>query len=176
MGAGNPGCGNLTEAVGAEQESYPEGGCPSQQACGSAEAVRSRRYPCLSRKKKFLFLFFLFVLVLLLWGVSEAAVRIFAPEYAHLRFSSTVTGGYPIAGRGGEKYYSQVMEPKQPREVRLAMLGDSVMFGYALPVEKSIPVVVQRKLRAARGDILWSCIGLTGMGSAPTLRRDFFLQ
>ncbi|MCH7870323.1 MAG: SGNH/GDSL hydrolase family protein [Planctomycetes bacterium] len=136
----------------------------------SAVAKSPRR---LSRKKKFAFITFIFVVM---FGVPELAVRIFAPQYAHLRTGKYVTGGYRIGGRGAEHGQYQISEPKAPGEIRFAMLGDSVMWGYGLPEDGTIPSLVESKLRTARSDILWRCVNMGGMGTTPAYRRDFFVE
>lgn len=118
----------------------------------------------------------LLVTLVIALGVPEVAVRILAPGYAYLRFSDSVTGSYPIGERGISFGQHQVVEPKQPGEIRLAMLGDSVMWGHSLPFEATIPVQVESKLRAARPDIPWRCVNLASPGNAPTLRKKYFVS
>lgn len=123
----------------------------------------------LSLRKKILFLIIFFTL---LFGIPEAAIRIFLPQYAYLQFSETLTGGRPVGQRGGNDFEHLVYEPRQPREIRFAMLGDSVMWGCGLSEEDSIPAQVQRKLREKRPDIPWRCVNLAGQGVTPASRRD----
>lgn len=130
----------------------------------------SRRQP-LSRKKKLLYSL---VIQLIVVGGAEIMVRKCAPEYTHVRNSGTVTGGYPIGNRGEGQHL--VVAPKEPGEIRLAMLGDSVMWGYLLSLDDTIPSQVQARLGAARGDIHWRSINLANRGNAPTMRRDFFVE
>ncbi|MCK6485655.1 MAG: SGNH/GDSL hydrolase family protein [Phycisphaerae bacterium] len=143
---------------------------------GPPDADRRKGAPqrrTLSRRKK---AFFTLVVFGSLFLIPETLTRIIAPEYAHLRFGPGLTSGYAIGQRGANHGYEKALEPKQPGEVRIAMLGDSVMWGFGLPIEQSIPARVEARLAAVRPHVSWRCINLAGMGTTPGLRKDFVLQ
>lgn len=127
----------------------------------------------LSWKKKAIFSL---VTTLIFFGLCEIATRIFAPEFAHRRFSAGVTGGYPIGKRGFVSSRSRLGESKQPGELRLGVMGDSVTWGYGLPVEQALPAVLERKLNLLRSEIAWLSFDLSGRGKTPIFSRDSFLD
>lgn len=148
------------------------------EAADSSAATEAAEIPGpaqrLSIRKKLLFLI---VPVFVLIAVGEMSVRLIAPRFAHMRFSRELTGGYPIARRGADyRGGEEIVEPKAPDEIRLALFGDSVMWGYSLPIEKSVPVLVEAKLNANGAGPRFRCINMAGMGRMPTLTRDWFLE
>ena len=127
----------------------------------------------LSRGKRLLFILIIFLII---FGVPEIATRILAPEYVNLRFGQHITAGHPIGLRGGDLHSDLVTAPKAPGEIRLAMLGDSVTWGYGLPAEDTVAEQTKRKLQAARPDITWQIVNMGRMGSTPKMRRELLLD
>lgn len=142
---------------------------PPKTAGGKAVPPRRR----LSLRKKACFAFVVFGILFL---IPETLTRIIAPEYERLRFGPGLTSGFDIGQRGANYGYEKALGPKQPGEIRFAMLGDSVMWGFGLPIEQTIPARVEARLQAARPELVWRCINLAGMGTTPGLRKDFVLQ
>lgn len=140
-------------------------------ADGPAELTPADPPLKLSRRKKLLFLLIIFSFILL---IPELATRILAPEFARLRFTKDLTGGHPIGARGSEHHYHLVLEPRKPNEVRIAFLGDSVIWGCGLALEDTIPKQAEAKLRAARPDIFWNFVILADQGVTPVFTRDKF--
>ena len=73
--------------------------------------------------------------------------------YLHHRYGRT--GGYNVWGYRGE-----IAGRKQPGERRLVMLGGSVMFGYGVQADQTIPAYLQPVLQAARPQTPVSVVNL----------------
>ncbi len=63
--------------------------------------------------------------------------------YLHHKFA-----GSTVNYRG---YRGEIAGPKQPNELRLAVLGGSTAFGYGLPPEETFPALLEKRLRAQTG-------------------------
>ena len=148
----------------------------SQSANGKLVSAEKQVHPSpikVDVRKKLLFTA---VILAATFGVPEALVRFLAPEYAHMRFGPGVTGSYPVGDRGGASQAEWLSKPRESNRIRIAMLGDSVMWGYALPMEQTIPVLVQQQLQECRSDLKWRTFNVAGIGHAPSLQRKYIID
>lgn len=110
--------------------------------------------------------FSIVAVVLCVASVLSAALAF--DVYLHHRFFRS--GGYNVWGYRGEP-----LSRKRPGEVRLAMLGGSLVFGFGVDMDETIPAYLRREL----SDRTVVNLGLNGDGAyafPPTLKDYAYLE
>lgn len=141
----------------------------ANDSTGASQGIRRR----LTWRKKVLFTLVVFAVIA---AVPELLTRSLAPQFVNYRSTKEFTGGYPIGLRGADFGYALAATPKPSGEIRLVLVGDSVMWGCGLPLGDTIAVQTERKLNAVFRGWTFRCINFAGMGTTPALRRDYLLE
>src|SRR5437868_3735964 len=116
-----------------------------------------------------------FRLAALAMSVSAAIAMVLALDvWLHARYAPWL--GYNICGYRGRR-----LGGKRPGEFRIAMLGGSVAYGYAVAPADTIEMFLERDIRAAAGSDRFTVANLAynaqgAYAFAPTLRDYAYLH
>ena len=93
------------------------------------------------------------LIILVLVAAGEVTLRRWAPQYTRNLYDEEFTGSRPMAfnREGYRGYLPPIPKIKQPDELRVLALGDSVTFGTGLGVEETWPEQLAAQLRDHSG-------------------------
>lgn len=124
----------------------------------------NQRTPHLSRWIRRAILLDLVVLIVL-----EVVIRIAMPVYGRMWSDRDFTQGVPKAGRGYDSGNEALQTPKPKNHRRIAFFGDSVTYGFGLPVNETISAQVERTLNNGGESPHWTCVNMAGQGTSPII-------
>lgn len=98
-------------------------------------------------------------------ALGEVSVRLWVPQASRYVFSSTVTGGHPIAYNSHGLRDVEFPEEPAAGEQRIVCAGDSSTFGAGVAMKETYPKQLERLLKAPAG-CRWRVINAGGQGAS----------
>jgi hypothetical protein len=99
----------------------------------------------------------------------EVTIRMAAPVYARMWSDRDFTQGVAKAGRGYDSGNEVLRTPKPDNHRRIAFFGDSITYGFGLPVNETISAQVERVLNDGGKSSQWICVNMAGQGTSPII-------